>query len=207
MNVNDFKRVLYNNFQKLILFTCIGGISLGVASSLFPKSFISEGSFILLPIFSDVSKSSSTQYNYDGYYIDQITQSYSKTIIGIIDTPEFKKRTSDSLNIEVNFINLFSFNLNNNFKEIAPRILVLTVKDTSKSLVEKKFEIFSTEIINYSNKYNKENKFKLERLDNFVFTYENTNSNYFFYLVGSFLSFSIYLTFLYLKTYLKDIKK
>ena len=199
MNIKEFKQILIKNFQKLIIFTVLGGIALGLLSTVFPKSFISEGSFILLPVFNDDDKNISNQYNYDGYYIDQITQSYSKTILGIIDTPEFKKRVSDSLKIEPNFINLFSFNLNTNFKETAPRILVLSVKDTSSSLVEKKFDIYSSEILNYANKYNTEKKFKLERLDNFVFTYENTRSIYFYSLIGAFLGFSICLIFYYLK--------
>ena len=89
--------------------------------------------------------------------------------------------------------------MNTNFKETAPRILVLSVKDTSSSLVEKKFDIYSSEILNYANKYNTEKKFKLERLDNFVFTYENTRSIYFYSLIGAFLGFSICLIFYYLK--------
>lgn len=199
MNIKEFKQILNKNFQKLILFTVLGGITLGLISSFFPKSFISEGSFILLPVFNGNDKNISNQYNYDGYYIDQITQSYSKTILGIIDTPEFKKRVSDSLNIEPNFINLFSFNLNTNFKETAPRILVLSVKENSSSTAEKKFDIYSSEILNYANKYNTDKKFKLERLDNFVFTYENTKSIYFYSLIGAFLGFSICLIFYILK--------
>jgi len=199
MSTYEFKQILKKNYQKLVLFTFLGGFTLGLISSFFPKSFVAEGSFILLPIYSVSEKNTNNQYNYDGYYIDQITQSYSKTILGIIDTPEFKKRISDSLKIEANFINLFAFNLNTNFKETAPRILVLSVKENSSSAAEKKFDIYSAEILNYANKYNTDKKFKLERLDNFVFTYENTRSIYFYSLIGALLTFSICLTFFYLK--------
>ena len=199
MSTYEFNQILKKNYQKLVLFTFLGGFTLGLISSFFPKSFVAEGSFILLPIYSVSEKNTNNQYNYDGYYIDQITQSYSKTILGIIDTPEFKKRISDSLKIEANFINLFAFNLNTNFKETAPRILVLSVKENSSSAAEKKFDIYSAEILNYANKYNTDKKFKLERLDNFVFTYENTRSIYFYSLIGALLTFSICLTFFYLK--------
>ena len=199
MSSYEFKQILKKNYQKLVLFTILGGFILGLISSFFPKSFVAEGSFILLPVFNVSEKNTNNQYNYDGYYIDQITQSYSKTILGIIDTPEFKKRISDSLKIEANFINLFAFNLNTNFKETAPRILVLSVKENSSSAAEKKFDIYSSEILNYANKYNTDKKFKLERLDNFVFTYENTKSIYFYSLIGAFTTFSCCLTFYYLK--------
>jgi hypothetical protein len=199
MSTYEFEQILKKNYQKLVLFTFLGGFTLALISSFFPKSFVAEGSFILLPIYSVSEKNTNNQYNYDGYYIDQITQSYSKTILGIIDTPEFKKKISDSLKIEANFINLFAFNLNTNFKETAPRILVLSVKENSSSAAENKFDIYSAEILNYANKYNTDKKFKLERLDNFIFTYENTRSIYFYSLIGAFIGFSCCLTFYYLK--------
>ena len=63
MSSYEFKQILKKNYQKLVLFTILGGFILGLISSFFPKSFVAEGSFILLPIFNVSEKNKNNQYN------------------------------------------------------------------------------------------------------------------------------------------------
>lgn len=204
MNFSDFFLLLKKNLNTLLIGSLLFSlISIGVFS-IFPKSFITEGTFILKPNFEEYQNDKKTEknslYNYDGYYLDQISQSYTKTIIGLIETPEFKKKI---LSNEGNLESLLKINLQTNFKEIAPRVLVLSVKSSSFENSKELFNMYEKEILFYSEKYNSEKVFKLERLDSFTNTYENSLSVIIKILVslviGVFLSTSfVYLKFNYL---------
>lgn len=206
MNTTDFKKFVLKIYKKTLLISIIFSILFWIFSFTFPKSYITEGTFILTPNF-EYSKNESQKsiYNYDGYYLDQVSQGYSKTIIGLIETPEFKKKISEELRIENSVKELFSLNLSTNFKEIAPRVLVLTVKSTSKENSEKMFSIYEKQILYFSDRYNSDKVFKLERLDNFVNTFENSFPNYLYFISTFFLSFTAIILFFYLKE-IKDVK-
>ena len=206
MNTTDFKKFVLKIYKKTLLISIIFSLFFWIFSFTFPKSYITEGTFILIPNF-EYSKNESQKsiYNYDGYYLDQVSQGYSKTIIGLIETPEFKKKISEELRIENSVKELFSLNLSTNFKEIAPRVLVLTVKSTSKENSEKMFSIYEKQILYFSDRYNSDKVFKLERLDNFVNTFENSFPNYLYFISTFFLIFTAIILFFYLKE-IKDVK-
>lgn len=206
MNTSEFKNFIYKHLKKFLLISSLLSIIFSFVSSTFPKSYVTEGTFVIIPNFK-YSKNDNQKniYNYDGYYLDQISQGYSKTIIGLIETPEFKKKISEDLNLEVSIKNLFNLNLTTNFKEIAPRVLVLSVKSNTKENSEKMFRVYEKQILYFSDKYNSEKVFKIERLDNIINTFENSISIYVYFVSSFFTIFSILFLFYFLKEN-KDVK-
>jgi len=198
MTFKDFKIILKNNLKNLILIPLSVSLIFFLISLNFPKSYITEGTFIIVPnIQKDLDRG--LKYNYDGYYIDQISQGYSKTVIGLIETPEFKKVISEKISIDSNLQDLILLNFKSNFKEVAPRILVLSIKANSKSLSENMFKVYENELLNISNKLAPNNIFKIERLGNFTSSYDNSISVFIYLFVSYFFTLSIMLIIYYLK--------
>jgi len=200
MNFHEFKNLIKSNIKKLTLFPFVAGILVFLIALNFPKSFVTEGTFIIMPNFPSVKESyQEDKYDYDGYYIDQISQSYSKTVTGIIETPEFKKIISEKIKSDSNFEDLIQLSFKTNFKEIAPRVLVLSVKANSKQLSEGMFLVYEKEILNISKEFTSNKIFKLERLGNFTNTYENSISVFIYFFISYFVTFFLMVVFYYLK--------
>lgn len=200
MTIKDFQKFLKINYKRILLVSFLFSLLISFVSSYFPKSYVTEGTFILIPNFQN-SKNESPKniYNFDGYYLDQISQSYSKTILGLIETPEFKKKVSQELKLENNSKNFFLLNLNTNFKEIAPRVLVLNVKSDTKEDSTNMFVFYEKHILLFSEKYNSEKVFRLERLDTEINTFENTPSTLIYFISSFFLAIFSTVSVLYLK--------
>ncbi len=199
MNTAEFKKLLIKNWKRNLIISFLAGIIFLSFSFVLPKSFITEGTFILIPNFESNSKGGANVYDYDGYYLDQISQSYSKTIVGLIETPEFKKKISEELGKNITFQDLFILNLSTNFKEIVPRVLVLSVKSNTKENSEKMFLTYEKEILFYAEKYNSQKVFKLERLDTVTNSFENSVSPFIYFFVSFFFCLSILFLFNYVK--------
>ena len=207
MSINDFKKFISKYYKKILPISLVVSILFGLVSLTFPKSFVSEGTFVLIPNFENTKNSNQNNiYNYDGYYLDQISQSYSKTITGLIETPEFKKKVSNELGSEISYKNLFLLNLTTNFKEIAPRVLVLNVKSNSQERSEKMFSVYEKHLLIFAEKYNSQKVFKLERLDNFTNTFENSIPTYLYFFTSFFLTISVLILFYFLKE-TKNVRK
>lgn len=200
MTIKEFRIFIKQIYKRVLLLSFSLALIVSLFSYLLPKSFISEGTFILIPNLQN-SKNENIKniYNYDGYYLDQISQSYSKTILGLIETPEFKKKISDDNGIENNYKSLFLLNFNSNFKEIAPRVLVLNVKSNSYENSEKMFKTYEKNILYFADRYNSEKVFKLERLDKTINTFENTVSVYVYFITTFFFVSFVYTSIKFLK--------
>lgn len=202
MILKDFRQLFSKNIKKNLIISVIVAFFFSLLSLYFPKSFVTEGTFILIPNFqSSKNIDNKNIYNYDGYYLDQISQSYSKTILGLIETPEFKKKISIDLKSENNLRSNFLLNLNTNFREIAPRVLVLNVKADSIQNAEKMFAVYEKNILVFAEKYNSEKVFRLERLDRETNSFENTVSPIIYFIIAFFFTSFILISINFIKEF------
>lgn len=195
MTFTDLKKLFLREKNKILLFGLIFSVLSSFFKLLIPESFVTQGTFILTPHLTEFSESNN--YNYDGYYLDQVASSYSKTVTGLIDTPEFKLSiTEDSL--QNNRINLFNLSMGASFKEISPRLLVLSVHSNSFNNSKERFDLYEKELLNIIDSFS-DRKFELSRISDSELTYNNSLNFWFYPLIGFLFGSFFYLTIIFLK--------
>lgn len=171
------------NFQFSILF--------GIFISIFlfyilPKNFISEGTIFIYPVKNTVQKQEVVS-----------DMNFSRNIIGLSESPEFRKKYLEKIGSEVTFIPLIGFTSGLKIKEVTPNLVTISVSSSEKDNSLTKYEIIKNLLFDYSSKLNVGNAtFEIKTLEDSPLSYE-VNRNIFQFLFSG-VSLSFFVTFLFI---------
>jgi hypothetical protein len=188
MEIQSYFKLLRKKFINLIVFSLAGAFLFLVLYLFMPEKYLAEGTVFVYPVNSSNQKSEvSNELN------------YSRNIIALSNSPEFKNLVKNEDLSEVSFTPLVGIAGGVKLREISPNILSLSFLGNSKEAAERRFVQYFSLIQDFSKLLNKGNSsFEISLIqENPIVT--RIEKNLFLYLMLGLLSgffvfnFSVYL--------------
>lgn len=193
MDIVDFT----NFFKKYLSIFLISGILVSLIGVLIffitGENFVTQGSFLLRPAVSGKISKEEIQA------LDELSSSYTKTVIGLFESPEVKNKVIENLTQDTNFQNLFLLNFKTNVKEISPRLVVLTVVGGSEEESKRVFYAYEREILEITKNLRDIQLFGLERLSDFPLTTKSEKNLVLYFVTGYLIGFFSSLIILFVR--------
>lgn len=116
-----------------------------------PQKYQAIGS---LYIYRATEKAEGKYFTYEGYYGQQTSQTYTNTVIGLLESTSLKKEALDELNMPVTDRNIRKIGQRIKIKKTSPQLITLTVKDVSPETAGNLWQLLSTRTIDNARKLN-----------------------------------------------------
>lgn len=110
-------------FGNIIIFTAIA-----VAIYFLPAKYISTGSFFITRNIEN----STSYFTYEGFYSQQTAQSYTNTVLALLESQDILNNSLQDLHINTDEYNLRKYSKYIDAKKAGPQIITLTVKGKSE---------------------------------------------------------------------------
>lgn len=181
---------LVNNNKKLILITSfLSSLIFGLGSFLIPQNFLAEGTIFAYPVNSSLQKSEvSNEMN------------YSRNLIALSNSPEFKKILLEQNLVSNNFIPMVGVTGNIKLKEISPNILSLSVSGNSLDQASSTYKKYLIVLNDFSKLLQKGNSsFELSFISENPIVSRPVTSLYLFVLIGFICGFFVSILYAYIK--------
>uniref|UniRef100_A0A7C4TR55 Polysaccharide chain length determinant N-terminal domain-containing protein n=1 Tax=candidate division WWE3 bacterium TaxID=2053526 RepID=A0A7C4TR55_UNCKA len=117
----------FRKYKKRVL-TC-GGIGAFVGLAAFytlPVNYYAVGTLF---VSHDSEFNQKADFTYEGYYAQQTAKNYTKTLIGILESPDVRKKALEKIGAVVNEKSLRQAKRQVTVKEPAPQLVSVVVKD------------------------------------------------------------------------------
>jgi len=189
---------------KLLFTFLVGGVVGVCAFFLIPNKFIAKGTFYI----SRIPEKKDEEYTYSGYYGQQTSITYSKTIRGILEDASFQARVLEQLKIPFTAKDLKKLKNKTRIKDGGPQLIAVEVKDRSQETALEIWETVDENLRKTSTEINKngDSSLYLKKLNENPIVQKPYRNVYVFGLVGALLAFGGGTSFLALKNYLKKEK-
>lgn len=151
MELFEIITFLKKNLRIIALFSLLG-IALGTAIYfMLPQKYQAIGS---LYIHRATEKGDGTFFTYEGYYGQQTAQTYTNTVIGLLESTSLKKDALNNLNIPVTDQSIRKLSQQIKVKKSSPQLITLTVKDTTPQKAFELWQFLSAETIETTRRLN-----------------------------------------------------
>lgn len=167
----------------------IGLVSSVILYYFLPKNFVTEGTLFVYPVNSNIQK-------------EEVTSdlNFARNLIGLSESPEFRKKFNENLGVEVSYIPLIGVSYGLKIKEVTPNLVTISVSGSDLDFSKNKFQKYRDLIMEYSQKINKGNaRFEISSLEENPLTYEVKKNLTQFISIGAFFGLFLQFTYIYLR--------
>jgi len=189
---------------KLLITFLVGGI-LGVGVFfLIPDKFVAKGTFYI----SRTPEEKEKEYTYSGYYGQQTSIMYSKTIRGILEDTSFRAKVLEQLKIPFTDKDLRKLKNKTRIKDEGPQLVAVEIKDNSQKAALEIWETVAENLREISIEINKngDSNLYLKKLSENPAVQKSYRNGYVFGLVGALLASGGGTVYLALKSCLEKEK-
>lgn len=189
MEIRYFYKLIRSHFKLLILASFLGFFIAWVAYLYLPISYLAEGTLYAFPVKNEKQSSEvSNELN------------YSRNIIAISNSPEFKKILLENKLSDVTFIPLIGISSGIKLKEISPNILTLSVGGVSSLEAQERYQNYFLKLKEFSGLLNQGNSsFELKSLKDSPIISSNSKNLFLFLMIGFICGNFIVITYLMVK--------
>ena len=162
-------KVILTFISDIRRYLLIGGLSFallgGVLYYLIPQRYIAQGSLYITRSVSTVDKlpmdDSIQEFDYEGYYSQQNAQSYSGTVVALIESSDIKSEVLKKMSFEVNSKTLRELGRNITVKKKAPQLVYVSISALSQDQASKTWSILTESLIGKTSELNASGDSKL----------------------------------------------
>jgi capsular polysaccharide biosynthesis protein len=174
------------------IFSGIFGIAIYFYSS---ETYNTQGTFLVMPDlgFSITSEDYRSQ--------DELSKSYTGTIVGILNAPEIRNNVQKAISREGKSSNTLILSIKTSVKEIAPRLIVLTVSSDTFENSEKLFIEYETELLKTISSLKTQELFTVTRISEDLVTTKVEKNIIVYFFIGYIVGFFSSLIYYFLKDF------
>lgn len=151
MELSELIRFYKNNIKPILVFTLAGMILGALLYYFLPQRFQAVGSLF---VHRETEKSGGEYFTYEGYYGQQTAQSYTNTIIGLLESTDLKRDALYSLGSPVTEEALRKISRQIKIKKASPQLITLTLKAETPENAENLWNFFSSRTIEIAGRIN-----------------------------------------------------
>jgi capsular polysaccharide biosynthesis protein len=123
MELASLLRQLRNNILPITVFAVFLAVISGLMAQKYSHRFTATLSFY---VYKPHEVAPSGEYSYDGYYAQQIAESYTDTLVGLLENPDILSQALTSLGIDASR-DLASYANSITVEKVAPQLVTLKV--------------------------------------------------------------------------------
>lgn len=186
MEISIILRLIKDKKNIVIKFILVTITFFLLAFYIYPEKYITEGTLFVYP---SISVKQETEVSNE--------MNFSRNIIGISESPEFKKLASQRVVLNNGFLN---FDPSIKIKEITPNLVSLSVYGFSSKESIEKFSLYKASIIEFSNNLKKgSSQFDIVSISNDPVSYKVERNIILYLLIGLISGFFLSVIYLYIK--------
>jgi capsular polysaccharide biosynthesis protein len=201
MELRDIIKKFKKHRQTLIL-SVIAGSVVGMLFSLIPAKYISSGSLYI----KRSVEPSNVFFTYEGYYAQQAAQSYTNSLVALIESQDVKKVTLENMGVTATDKNLRKLDKAVKVKKSGPQVVTVSVRDQNFEHSQKLWLTLTQSVIEASKRLNEngDKNISVDTISNAPIIKETYRSLPIFSLAGVMFGLSAGLLIISLKEYLKE---
>lgn len=151
-----------------------------------PETYITEGTLYIYPINNTNQKQDVSS-----------DMNFSRNIIGISESPEFRRKISK---LNVNFIPFVGISTGYKLKEVTPNLISFSIRDYSESSAISKYQQYISDLKSFSENLKKGNtSFEIQSVEADPVTYKLSKNIFLYLVLGSLLGFFSGIFYFYFK--------
>lgn len=152
MRLERIIRYIKTNFRYIVLSAVLGGVIGLLVFYFFPFDYKATGSLF---VSREPDLIQREEFTYEGYYAQRTADSYTETVIGILESDSLHKKVLQSLGTPVNENSLRSLRKNITVRSKAPQLVYLQVESKDKDEAQIVWETISDELVQVSQDLNR----------------------------------------------------
>lgn len=151
-----------------------------------PDTYVTEGTLYIYPINNFKQKQEVS-----------LDMNFSRNVIGLSESPEFRRKVSNS---DLNFIPFIGISTGFKLKEVTPNLVSVSVKDYSKEGSFTKYQKYIMDLTSFSESLKKgTSSFEISPLEADPVTYKTSKNIYLNLILGAVLGFFVGIFYYYFK--------
>lgn len=123
MELRDLIKKLISHKKILIVFA-LSGLLTGFAIHAYPAKYVSTGSVFI----GRITDKNTSFFTYEGYYSQQTALAYSNSIIGLLESSDLIRKTTDSLGIEYNEVSARKLKKDISVTKAGPQVITVNTR-------------------------------------------------------------------------------
>lgn len=149
-----------------------------------PDTYVTEGTLYIYPINNFKQKQEVS-----------LDMNFSRNVIGLSESPEFRRKVSNS---DLNFIPFIGISTGFKLKEVTPNLVSVSVKDYTKEGSLSKYQKYIMDLVSFSESLKKgTSSFEISPLEADPVTYKTSKNIYLNLMLGAVLGFFVGIFYYY----------